>query len=72
MITSIGLETTNNQEIKFTDELIQKINDNEKIRAVVFTNAGECVIGVTSEEQCIMGGMGQSQKDRIAERAMLE
>ena len=54
VITSIGLETTDNQEIKFTDELIQKINDNEKIRAVVFTNAGECVIGVTSEEQCIM------------------
>jgi len=54
VVMSIGLETTDNQEIKFTDELIQKINDNEKIRAVVFTNAGECVIGVTSEEQCIM------------------
>ena len=27
VITSIGLETTDNQEIKFTDELIQKIND---------------------------------------------
>ena len=54
VITSIGLETTDNQEIKFTDELIQKINENEKIRAIVFTNAGECVIGVTSEEQCIM------------------
>ena len=38
----------------FTSELIQNINDNDKIRAVVFTNAGECVIGVTSEEQCIM------------------
>ena len=54
VVMSIGLETTDNQEIKFPDELIQKINDNEKIRAVVFTNAGECVIGVTSEEQCIM------------------
>jgi len=54
VVMSIGLETTDNQEIKFTDELIQKINDNDKIRAIVFTNAGECVIGVTSEEQCIM------------------
>ena len=54
MIASIGLETTNNKEIKFPDELVQKVNDNEKIRAVVFTNAGECVIGVTTEEQCIM------------------
>ena len=54
VVMSIGLETTDNQEIKFTDKLIQKINDNSKIRAIVFTNAGECVIGVTSEEQCIM------------------
>ena len=54
VVMSVGLETTDNQEIRFTDELIQKINDNEKIRAVVFTNSGECVIGVTSEEQCIM------------------
>jgi hypothetical protein len=38
VISSIGFETTNN----------------EKIKAVIFTNAGECVIGVTTEEQCIM------------------
>ena len=54
VVMSVGLETTDNQEIRFTDELVQKINDNDKIRAVVFTNVGECVIGVTSEEQCIM------------------
>ena len=54
VIISVGLETTDNQEIKFTDELIQKISNNDKIRAIVFTNAGECVIGVTSDEQCIM------------------
>ncbi|MBT3592323.1 MAG: hypothetical protein HOC53_03130 [Candidatus Nitrosopelagicus sp.] len=54
IITSIGFETTSNEEIRFPGELIEKINANEKIRAVVFTNAGECVIGVTSEQQCIM------------------
>ena len=54
VITSIGFETTSNDEIRFPGELIEKINANEKIRAVVFTNAGECVIGVTSEQQCIM------------------
>tara|TARA_B110001454_G_scaffold87154_1_gene83614 strand:+ start:2234 stop:3457 length:1224 start_codon:yes stop_codon:yes gene_type:complete len=54
IISSIGFETTNNEEIRFSNELIQKINDNEKIMAVIFTNAGECVIGVTTEEQCIM------------------
>ena len=54
IIASIGFETTSNEEIRFSDELIEKIISNEKIRAVVFTNAGECVIGVTAEEQCIM------------------
>jgi hypothetical protein len=54
VLASIGFETTNNNEIKFSDELIKKINSNEKIKSVVFTNAGECVIGVTTEQQCIM------------------
>ena len=54
VIISIGFETTNNDEIRFPGELIEKINTNEKIRAVVFTNAGECVIGITTEQQCIM------------------
>ena len=54
IIASIGLETTSNDEIRVSDELLEKINSNEKIRSVVFTNAGSCVIGVTTEQQCIM------------------
>ena len=54
ILVSIGFETTNNNEMKFSDELIEKINSNEKIRSIVFTNVGECVIGVTTEQQCIM------------------
>ena len=54
VIVSIGLETTDNSEFRFSDDLIRKIMENDKIRAVIFTNAGECVIGVTSEQQCIM------------------
>ena len=54
VIVSVGLETTDNSELKFSDELVGKIMENDKIRAVIFTNAGECVIGVTSEQQCIM------------------
>ena len=54
IIVSIGLETTSNKEIRFSDEVIMKINSNEKIKSVIFTNAGECVIGVTTEQQCIM------------------
>lgn len=53
-IVSVGFETISNEEIRFPDEIIQKINDEVDLRAVVFTNAGECVIGVTSEQQCIM------------------
>ena len=54
IITSIGFETTDNNEIRFPNEIIEKINSNEIIRSVIFTNAGECVIGVTTEQQCIM------------------
>ena len=54
VIISVGFETTSNDEIRISDETIQKINSNEKIQSVVFTNAGECVIGVTTEQQCIM------------------
>ncbi|MDC0199709.1 hypothetical protein OAJ83_02525 [Candidatus Nitrosopelagicus sp.] len=54
VIASIGFETTDNEEIRFPDKVIQEIKSNEKIRSVVFTNAGECVIGVTAEEQCLM------------------
>ena len=54
IITSIGFETTSNDEIRISDETIEKINSNKKIKSVVFTNAGECVIGVTTEQQCIM------------------
>jgi len=58
VIISIGLETTSNDEIRFSDDVIEKINANEKIRSIVFTNVGECVIGVTAEQQCIMINFG--------------
>ena len=54
VIASVGFETTSNDEIRISNETIEKINSNEKIKSVVFTNAGECVIGVTTEQQCIM------------------
>ncbi len=61
IIASIGLETTNNEEIQFSNELIQKINSNEKIRSIVLTNHGNCVIGVTEEEQCLMVNFGYQE-----------
>ena len=61
VIISIGLETTSNDEIRFSDDVIEKINANEKIRSIVFTNVGECVIGVTAEQQCIMINFGYEE-----------
>jgi len=54
VLVSVGFETISNNEIRFSNELIEKINSNENIRAVVFTNAGECVVGITKEQQCLM------------------
>jgi hypothetical protein len=54
IIASIGFETTDNNEIRFSEETIQKINNNEKIRSIVITNVGQCVIGVTEDEQCVL------------------
>ena len=54
IVTSIGYETTSNKEVLFSDGIVEKINNNSKIRSVVFTNSGECVMGVTVDEQCLM------------------
>tara|TARA_B100001540_G_scaffold308750_1_gene323896 strand:- start:1730 stop:2959 length:1230 start_codon:yes stop_codon:yes gene_type:complete len=54
IIMSVGFETTNNAEIRFSDEVIKKVNEQADIKSIVFTNAGNCVVGVTSEQQCIM------------------
>ena len=54
IIMSVGFETTNNTEIRFSEEVIKKVNEQSNIKSIVFTNAGNCVIGVTSEQQCIM------------------
>ena len=61
IITSIGLETIDNKEIRFSDEVLEKINNNEKIRSVVITNVGNCVIGVSEDEQCIMVNFNYQQ-----------
>jgi len=50
---SITLESTSNLEMRISDELEQKIFDNDLIQSIVFTNHGECVLGVF-DESCIM------------------
>jgi len=53
IIASIVLETTSNLEMRISDELEQKILDNPLIQSIVFTNQGECVLGVF-DSSCIM------------------
>ena len=50
---SIILESTSNLEMRISDKLQQKIFENDLIESIVFTNHGECVLGVF-DESCIM------------------
>ena len=54
VIASVTLETVNNNAILIPDTLLDKLSSHDDIRFVVFTNMGECVMGVSSDEQCIM------------------
>ena len=53
---SVAFETINNNDIQFSDELIEKIMSYKEIRFVFFTNMEECVMGVPLDEMCIMIG----------------
>jgi len=54
VIASIAFETINNNEIIIPDSLLEKIVSKQEIRNVVFSNMGECVMGVPADKQCIM------------------
>ena len=54
VIASVAFETINNNEIAIPDSLLQKIVSKQEIRNVVFSNMGECVMGVPDDKQCIM------------------
>ena len=53
---SVAFETINNNDIQFSDELIEDFMSYEEIRFVLFTNMEECVMGVPLDEMCIMIG----------------
>jgi len=53
---SVAFETINNNDIQFSNELIEKIMSYKEIRFVFFTNMEECVMGVPLDETCIMIG----------------
>ena len=57
---SITFETINNNEIQFSNELLEKIMSYEEVRFVFFTNLKECVMGVDIDDQCIMIGLNMN------------
>ncbi len=54
--TAVSFETINNNEMQFSDELIEKMMSYEEVRYVVFTSMEECVMGVPLDEMCVMIG----------------
>jgi len=54
---AIALQTTSNQEIRIPTELVKKIQETEKVRSVIITSEEQCVLGVPSDESCIMINM---------------
>ena len=55
--SSIVFQTYNNNEIQFSDQLLEKIASHEEVRLITFMNKGECVMGVKMNEQCILISM---------------
>jgi len=59
----IGLQSTSTDDFNFSDEFIEKIQSENIVQSIVFTNMGEidhdghlvgCVPGVKGDEQCVM------------------
>ena len=53
---AISLQSTSNQEIRVPIELAKKIQETEKVLAVIITSEEQCVLGV-QDESCIMISM---------------
>ena len=51
---AISLQSTSNQEIRIPVELSKKIQDTERVLAVIITSEEQCVLGVKNDSSCIM------------------
>ena len=61
--TSIGLQSTSNDDFKFSEQFIEKIKEGEFVHSIVFANMQEidhkgdlvgCIPGVMGDSQCIL------------------
>jgi len=59
---SITLQSTSIQEIKIPAELEQRIREDERVKAIIFTNQAQCVLGVI-DESCIMINVARDLAD---------
>jgi hypothetical protein len=62
-ITSITLLSSNIQEIKIPIEFEQKIREDKRIQAIVFTNENNCVLGVV-DQSCILINIERNPEDK--------
>jgi len=60
---SITLQTTSIQEIKIPAELEQRVREDTRIKAIIFTNQDQCILGVTNES-CIMINVTRNPDDK--------
>ena len=60
---SVGLQSTSNDDFKFSEQFIEKIKEGEFVHSIVFTNMQEidhlgdlvgCIPGVMGDSQCIL------------------
>ena len=60
---SITLQSTSIQEIKIPAELEQEIRGDARIKAIIFTNQDQCILGVV-DESCIMINVIRNPDDK--------
>ena len=53
---SITLQSTSIQEIKIPAEIEQKIREDGRVKAIIFTNQDQCILGIV-DQSCIMIGL---------------
>ena len=60
---SITLQSTSIQEIRIPAELEQEIREDTRIRAIIFTNQDQCILGIV-DESCIMINIARNPDDK--------
>jgi len=60
---SITLQSTSIQEIKIPAEIEQKIREDGRVKAIIFTNQDQCILGIV-DQSCIMINVARNPEDK--------